>query len=76
VVEREKAWRWLRGQLDKQHRHANGGDGYAVAGGKNRGGKEIRNALAINMLVSPVIPSCIEPKIPVPLAQNRIMMAT
>ena len=38
--------------------------------------KKSRNAFAINMLGSPVIPSCIEPNIPVPLAQNRIMIAT
>ena len=38
--------------------------------------KKSRNDLAIRMVGSPVMPSCIEPKIPVPLAQNSTMMAT
>ncbi|MNZ99124.1 hypothetical protein D3C78_1184350 [compost metagenome] len=35
-----------------------------------------RKDLAISTLASPVIPSCIEPKMPVPLAQNSTIMAT
>ena len=38
--------------------------------------KKSRKALAISMLASPVIPSRMAPKIPVPLAQNRTIMAT
>ncbi len=38
--------------------------------------KKSRNDLAMSMVGSPVIPSCIEPKIPVPLAQNSTMIAT
>ncbi|EJK90519.1 hypothetical protein UUU_36390 [Klebsiella pneumoniae subsp. pneumoniae DSM 30104 = JCM 1662 = NBRC 14940] len=38
--------------------------------------KKSRNALAIRMLASPVIPSRMAPKTPVPLAQNRTIIAT
>ena len=38
--------------------------------------KKSRNDLAIKILGSPVIPSFIAPKIPVPLAQNRTIIAT
>src|SRR5699024_12013262 len=38
--------------------------------------KKSRNDLAIKMLGSPVIPSFIAPKIPVPLAQNNTIIAT
>ena len=38
--------------------------------------KKSRNALAIRMLASPVIPSRIAPKIPVPLAQNSTVIET
>ena len=38
--------------------------------------KKSRNDFAIKIFGSPVIPSCIAPKIPVPLAQNSTMRAT
>ncbi len=38
--------------------------------------KKSRNDLAIKILGSPVIPSFIAPKSPVPLAQNRTIIAT